>query len=122
LSALVTSHAVAAQSASVAHVVSSSLLQTPFVQVPVVATTHVTAFFLPHEERAAHGTRFFTQRRFTPAARAASRTAWDTQRTYWPWFFQGTMPVPSSTPSHGHVASTNAPIVLAASSSHAPWP
>jgi hypothetical protein len=72
-------------------------------------TTHATAFFLPQLEPAAHGTIDFAQRRFTPALRAASRTACDTQRTYWPWFFHAVVPpLPSSTPAHGQVVSTNA--------------
>jgi hypothetical protein len=68
-SALVTLQLEVVQSASAPHASSSSLLQTPFVQVPVVGTRHATAPFFPQDERAAHGTRPFAQRRFTPAAR-----------------------------------------------------
>ena len=116
-SALVTEHDVVAQSASVVQLVPASSPHTPPVQIPAVATTQATAPRLPQLERAAQGTSPRAHRRFTPAARAASRAACATQRTYWPWFFQPIVPpLPSSTPAQGQVMSTNAWITLDAAS------
>ena len=58
--------------------------QAPAAQVPPTGTRHATASPLPQLERAAQRTSPRPHRRFTPAARAASRTACATHRTYLP--------------------------------------
>jgi hypothetical protein len=57
-----------------------------FSQVPGSQIVHVTKpSFLPHVERAAHFVTAPLQLASKSPLRTASRTAWATQLTYWPW-------------------------------------
>src|SRR6185369_3083645 len=119
--ALTTLQAVVVQSPSTTQGLAASLVHAPATHVSVVATRHVTAPAFPHVERAAHGRRSLAHFRLRPAPRAASRSAWATQRTYRPWFFHAvTPPAPSSSPSHGHAAVTAISRASTIAASHAP--
>jgi len=80
-SPVVTLQVVTGQSASVVQGAAGSPSHSPSWQAPVVVTTQVTPFLLPQLDCAAQATRSLTQRRFTPADRAARFTAWATHRT-----------------------------------------